>query len=317
MTLPERVRRFPWPLEGDHYRYSVNVEPAPRAHRTAAGEWGGAVLDFNASYETELAERAAILDRDPGRHVELGHMRAATWDALLHLLTEAAATDPAMALTRCGDREFHWENARLGVSRRFRFGDEESLGEPPLRFAASQVQDDVVLLDEREGRLFADAGVVTFASNWSIRFVLGMSFTELHGPVPRDFADGAIPRAERFLLGMRPGDCYRRLNWSSTVGHRLDASLETYDEWGAERGRLDDIGATLHLRVEVQHLIRLPMSGSIMFLIRTHLLPMRELALVPAWREQFAAVLAELPDEMADYKGYGEIRPELLEWLGR
>ena len=163
----------------------------PIVLRTAAGEWGNAVLDFNEAYEPELAERAAIFARDPGRHVELGHMRAASWDALLHLLSEAAATDPAMTLNPRGDREFQWENARLGVARRFRFGDEDSLGEPPLRFAASQVPDDVVLLDEREGRLFADAGVVTFASNWSIRFVLGMSFTELHGPVPRDFADGA------------------------------------------------------------------------------------------------------------------------------
>ncbi|RRO18020.1 DUF3445 domain-containing protein [Saccharopolyspora rhizosphaerae] len=316
MTLPERVQRFPWPLEGDRYRYSVNVEPAPRAHRTAAGEWGGTVLDFPSSYEDEIAERAAILTRDPGRHVELEHMRTAAWDALLHLLTEASDTDPAMTLSRCGDRGFHWHNARLGVSRRFRFGDEDSLGEPPLRFAASQVQDDVVLLDERDGRLFADAGVVTFASNWSIRFVLGMSFAELHGPVPRDFADGAIPRAEEFLLGLQPGDCYRRLNWSSTAGHRLDASLESYDEWGVERARLDDLG-DLHLRVEVQHLVRLPLSGSIMFLIRTYLLPMREVALVPAWREQFATVLAELPDEMADYKGYGEVRPALLGWLRR
>ncbi|WP_406689743.1 DUF3445 domain-containing protein [Saccharopolyspora sp. ID03-671] len=317
MILPERVRRFPWPLEGDHYRYSVNVEAAPRAHRTAAGEWGGTVLDFHADYEAELAERAAILRRDPGRHVELPHMREAGWDALLHLLAEAAATDPAMTLSSTGDREFRWENGRLGVTRRFRVGDEDSLGESPLRFAASQVNDDLVLLDERAGRLFADAGVVTFASNWSIKFVLGMSFTDLHGPVPRDLADGAIPRAERFLLGLQPGDCYRRLNWSSTVGHRLDASLETYDEWGAERGSVGDLGEALHLRVEVQHLIRLPLTGSILFLIRTYLLPMRELVLVPAWREQFATVLAELPDEMADYKGYGEIRPELLAWLRR
>ena len=59
----------------------------------------------------------------------------------------------------------------------------------------------------------------------------------------------------------------------------------------------------LHLRVEVQHLIRLPHTGALMFLIRSYLLPLRDIAQVPAWRERFGQVLAELPEDMAEYKG--------------
>ena len=64
----------------------------------------------------------------------------------------------------------------------------------------------------------------------------------------------------------------------------------------------------LHLRVEVQHLIRLGVSNAICFLVRTYMLSLRELATVPEWRERFAAVLAELPDDMADYKGLTRFR---------
>jgi dimethylamine monooxygenase subunit A len=40
-----------------------------------------------------------------------------------------------------------------------------------------------------------------------------------------------------------------------------------------------------------------------MFLIRTYLASLAELAAVPGWRQRFGRVLAELPDDMADYKG--------------
>ncbi len=50
-------------------------------------------------------------------------------------------------------------------------------------------------------------------------------------------------------------------------------------------------------------MIRLPGSGAILFLIRTYMLSLRELAAVPAWGARFAAVLRELPQDMVDYKG--------------
>jgi len=52
-----------------------------------------------------------------------------------------------------------------------------------------------VLLDQREGSLWADAGIVTFAADWSMRFDVGMRFLEVHGPVPRIHEEGIITRA--------------------------------------------------------------------------------------------------------------------------
>ena len=71
---PSRVRSFPWPFTGDSYRYSANVEPAPKRRCTVTGAWGGTILDLDNQYEAELAERHAILQRDSSRFVELPHV---------------------------------------------------------------------------------------------------------------------------------------------------------------------------------------------------------------------------------------------------
>ncbi|MGY2128627.1 heme-dependent oxidative N-demethylase family protein [Blastococcus sp. SYSU DS0617] len=317
IALSPRVARFPFPFATDSYRYSTNVEPARRSAATVAGEWGAGVLDVDDDYAVELAVRRAVLAADPTRCQELPHMRVASWDALTTLLPELAATCPGTALHRDGER-WTWRNAVLGTERSFTVGDDASLPEGPLALLGSQIQEDVVLLDQREGALWADAGLVTFAADWSMGFDVGMRFLEVHGPVPRVHEAGVVQRAEQFLMRLQSGQEYRRTNWTMTVDRRLDTSTETYAEWGRDRRLVVDDPALpdrLHLRVEVQHLIRLGVSNAICFLVRTHLLSLRELATVPEWRQRFAAVLAELPDDMADYKGLTRFRGPAVAWL--
>lgn len=69
--------------------------------------------------------------------------------------------------------------------------------------------------------------------------------------------------------------------------------------------------------MEVQHLIRLGASGAIMFLVRTHMLPFTDIVLVPEWAQRLHAVLSELPDDMAEYKGITRIRQPGIDWLAR
>jgi hypothetical protein len=315
---PPHVARFPFPFPTDTYRYSTNLQPAARPLRTAAGSWGEDVLDLDGGYEAEARLCEQVLDRDPGRCQELPHMRPASWDALLFLLRELAQVDPEhMRLDRAGDR-YHWVNRRLGIERDFVIGDDATLPEGPLRFVGPQVQDDLVLLDQRDGALWADAGLVTFAADWSMRFDVGMSFLEVHGPVPRIHPERIISRAQQFLMRLKLGEAYRRTNWTMTVDRRLDTSTETYPEWGPDRRKVlteGDLGERLHLRTEVQHLLRLPLTGTVLFLIRTYLISFADIATVPQWRARTAAVLAELPDDMADYKGLTRYRAAAVEWL--
>ncbi|MFW0782929.1 DUF3445 domain-containing protein [Gordonia sp. CPCC 206044] len=323
-TVPARgprVRHFPFPFTDDTYRYSTNVEPSGDGVTTAAGRWGDTgFLDVDVDYTYQLDERATILAADATRHAVLPHMVPACWDAMLTIMRELAATRPdAFGLELDGDR-WHWWNGVLGIDHAFVYGDDTTLPTDPLAYVCAQIQEDVVLLDQRDGQLFADAGVVTFAADWSFGFDVGMSFLEIHGPVPRVREEGVITRAHEFIKRLQPHRPYRRTNWTMTIGRRLDVSTERYPDWGPDRamvGHIDDdaFGRLVHLRVEVQHLVRLPDSGAIMFLIRTHLLSLEELATVEQWRTRTAAVLAELPDDIADYKGVIKYRHRAAEWL--
>lgn len=320
VSAPDLVASFPFPYTADSYRYSTNIAPARAVVTTATGQWGERVVDIDSEYTREIAERRDILAADPSRHAVLPHMRIACWDTMLTLMAELAGSYPAtMSLSRDGDT-WCWRNELLGIAQEFVVGDESSLPCDPLAYIAGQVQEDIVLLDQRDGDLFADAGVVTFAAGWSFGFDVGMTFLEIHGPVPRLRETGVITRAREFLMRLQTGGIYRRTNWSMTVGRRLDVSTEALPQWLPDRAHLDTVdddtfGRLIHLRVEVQHLIRLPESGAICFLIRSYMLPLIDIASVDEWRSRTAAVLAELPDDMVDYKGLSPYRDRAVTWL--
>jgi hypothetical protein len=321
-ALPRRVRDFPFPLSAGAYRYSANVEPAPARRSTEAGAWGETVMNAGPDYEDFTAERAAILARRPGMLVTAPHMRAAGWDALRYVMRRLAADYPAdFALAEDG-RRWHWANRRLDVAGDFTAGDDATLPCGPLEYIGRQAAEDLVLLDRREGRLHADAGLVTFASGWSFPFTAGMSFAEIHGPVPRASADGVFARAEALLAALEPGQCLRRVNWGLQAGRALDRSLENHAAWTAEAAEVmatdgAEFGARVSLRVEVQHLVGLGASDAVLFLIDTRLLPLASLAAVPAWAGRLAAVLEELPADIAGYKGITALRPRVIGWLRR
>jgi hypothetical protein len=152
-------------------------------------------------------------------------MAAAAWDAMLTIMRDLAAGYPdRMSLERIDVSTYRWRNTDLGIDDTFAFADGVSLPAEPLRDVCAQIQEDVVLLDQREGQLWADAGVVTFAANWSFGFDVGMSFLRIHGPVPRIHRERIITRAQDFLLRLEPGESYRRTNWSLTVDGKLDTA---------------------------------------------------------------------------------------------
>jgi dimethylamine monooxygenase subunit A len=317
VTLPDDVAGYPFPLPHPTYRVSANVEAAGTARPTEAGSWGAGMLHVGPDHHAVVGLRAAILEREPRRFVAAPHARAASWDAMLWLLERMARERPAEAsLERDGDR-YRWRNRRLGITREFVFGDDSSLPEHPVTFAGRQVEEDVVVLGDRDGRLWLDAGMVVFASVWSIGFVAGMSFAELHSPVPGDEARRVFERAERFLRGLHPGDAYRRLNWGLQLDARPDLSLDAFPTWGPRRAALDvaDPGREVHLRTEVQHLVRLPLTGSVLFLIGIRPLPLERVALVPAWAARLRSVLETLDPDTTGYKDLEVLGPLAAAWL--
>ncbi|MBN9756379.1 hypothetical protein Ae706Ps2_1152 [Pseudonocardia sp. Ae706_Ps2] len=314
------VDDYPFPLPHPTYRISANVEPAGVERRSEAGSWGGRILHDGPDRPAVAAERASILDREPARFVAAPHARASCWDACLYLLGRLAAEQPGTCtLTRIPGRAGGWRfrDTATGTDREFVFGDDATLPEHPLRWVSRLVAEDVVVLGARDDALWLDAGAVAFASVWSIGFDAGMSFRELHGPVPGNGPGGVFERAERFLLRLHPGEAYRRLNWGLQPDDHRDLSLDAAPHWQPARTRLDltDPGRQIHLRTEVQHLVRLPLTGAVLFLIGIRLLPLDGVAQVPAWRSRLASVLETLPPEVAEYKELEPLASIAAEWL--
>ncbi|HEY0938284.1 MAG TPA: DUF3445 domain-containing protein [Trebonia sp.] len=317
------LRDFPFPLTRDAYRYSANLQPAGLRQETEAGAWGETVTRSGPDYGELIAARDRILATDPGRLIRDPALLAAEWDTLRYLMRRLAAEHPRDFEYAETPGRARWVNRRLRSAADFTPGDPATLPCGPLEFIGRQVTEDLVLLDEREGHLWADAGLVTFASGWSFPFVAGSSFQEIHGPVPRANADGVFTRAEAFLLRLPPGEACRRVNWAFQPYRVLDHSLDAAADWMPAAARFpatatdDDIARQVYLRVELQHLVRLETSGAVLFLIDTRFLALAELARVPAWAARLLAVLAELPDDIADYKGLGELRPRVIDCLRR
>ena len=315
------LHRLPWPFaEGEEtFRYSVNVEPAPRFTPTAAGHWGQHMVDLGDDYREQMALRRAILAADPGRLQVLPHTGPASWDMLLHLMRSLAGSYPEhMHLEQRGDT-YRWRNDVLGVEQEFVLGDDSTLPEHPLRYIGCQVPDDLLLVTERAGQLWFDAALVTSSADWSVKFDIGMSLDEIHRPVPGLTSSGLTSRAQQFMMKIPVGQVYRRVNWTlSAVGNRRrDTSLETRPLWMHEAPALIEDGdfSQVQLRIELEHLARLPMTGAVTFNIRTYMVSLADIATVPTWAAQLAAVVDELPQEIAEYKGIDSYRHRAMDWL--
>ena len=311
---PEGIRRFPLPFPEDDYMYSVNIEPHTRG---ASGSVLEFAFDVDEHYVAECRERAVVLEAEPLRYQALPHMMSAQWDCL-ELIMESLARDYPrhFSLERQGNR-WHWINRPLCIDETFIFGEPDSLPREPLDFITRQAQGDFVVMDQREGDLWTEAGMVTTPADWSLDFDIGMTFKEWHGPVPLAHELGVFDRALKFLLNLRLGQPVRRLNWTMTVNPRLDTSPERYPMWGPDRAAVtaQNVADLVHLRVELQGLWRLPRSNAVLFGIRCYLISVRELATIPKWARRVHRALKGLHPALVDYKGLSRYRDTVVEWL--
>lgn len=314
---PHAIRRFPFPFHEDRYMYAVNIEP-----HTLPGPKGSVVefaFDVDEHYVSEMRDRELVLRQDPLRCQALPHMMPAQWDLLELIMVSFARDYPEhFSLERDGDR-WRWVNRPLGIDQHFVFGDALTLPYEPMEYVTRQAQGDWVIVDQRDGNLWMDAGMVTTQADWSLDFDIGMNFFEWHGPVPLAHELGVFERALKYLMQVRVGSPVRRLNWTMTVNPLLDTSPERYPVWGPDRTTVtaDNVAQKVHLRVELQSFWRLPRSNALLFPIRCYLIKLEELATVPKWARRLPRVLKSLPQELVDYKGLTRYRDLAVAWLSQ
>ena len=200
---PAGIRALPVPVP----RGQLHVRGQHRAAhaRAASGSAYEHPIDVDEHYVAEMRDRALVLAEDPLRCQSLPHMT-------LRRLGPARAAHGVpgqvypehFALERDGDR-WHWINRPLGIDDTFTFGDASTLPYGPMEYITRQSQGDFCIVDQRDGNLWMDAGMVTTQADWSLDFDVGMNFMEWHGPVPLAHEIGVFDRALKFLLNLQPG----------------------------------------------------------------------------------------------------------------
>ncbi|MCM3123620.1 DUF3445 domain-containing protein [Mesobacillus sp. AQ2] len=309
MVSIENKHPFPYPFgEQDVYRYSNNAVPLnpPIA------------IEVTKSYLEDIKLKRELLINHPKRcYHSMPHTLDAQWEVLDLILHQLASFYPENYQLVANNDHWIFTNQLTGENHSFIFGNQATLDVEPLDFVGRHVQEDLILMMQRDGDLFLDAGQLCFPANWSLYFDAGMSFKEIHTPIP-GFKYGSLDeRILQFLMRIEAGSPWWRKNWSLMAGDRLDTSLETFAEWGKARKNVtkENAGELVHLRVEVQKLFRLPKSNGILFTIHTHMLPLESLIQHTPWLKQFSAILKELPEFIAEYKGISLYRNSVLEYL--
>ena len=258
-----------------------------------------------AAYASELDLKDQILARDEGTYFQCPpDALPLAWETLTILLQDMARHNPEHFSLRVEPDRWRWENRLLGQSIDFVPGRPETLPRQPLDWIGRQVQEDLVLMGtEATGAMVCRAGHVCFPSQWSLQEKIGLTFPQIHEPVP-GFAESAGPASDRLLRGLKVGRPVERCGWSLLPTDRLDLAPSTREEWrhASEGAASLDPGDRCFFRIERQTLSRLPGTGGVLFTIRTYLAPLRELAADPFRRRRLLAVLQDIPASMRRYK---------------
>jgi hypothetical protein len=188
--------------------------------------------------------------------------------------------------------------------------------EHPLSIAGRLVQEDLAMLVPRDGKLVFGGGSVCFPNRWDLASKLGSSMTEVHAPVSRLNEQLAGP-IDDFFARLSVDRPFWRLGWGVLD---TDDPYQPVDGTAAVSPPLPApgdpaTGDRLFLRVERETLRRFPITDAVLFTIRTYIRPLTHLASRPEDAARLADALANLPDDVADYKRVVELSDAACQWL--
>ena len=192
-----------------------------------------------------------------------------------------------------------------------------SMGEPPttetgvdaLVDAASRVADDLCIIQSDTNGVPVLTGAVVCAPNrWVLSEKIGGSMAAIHDPVARYDVDLDSP-VSAMMLRLTADRPVWRINWGISNHPALFQPV-------APPVTLDMPTDAMWLRIEWQTLRRLPVTGAVLFTIRTYQQQLsdfmtRDYAVV----HDFADLIFKIPDDVAAYKGIAPYRDNLYNYL--
>jgi dimethylamine monooxygenase subunit A len=175
----------------------------------------------------------------------------------------------------------------------------------PLDLAARLVQEDLIIMlpaEEKRPGWWLAAGSVAFPSRWNLKEKFGKTMDVIHSPVPF-YKEQLQVSTNDFFDRMPINEIFSRRNWSihNNPSLRQDGTENT-SEKPSNKITSVNAGENLWLRVERQTLRKLKETDAILFTIRIHLRPLKEVVKFKGIVYRLTRALSTLPPEMQTYK---------------
>jgi hypothetical protein len=281
------------PFADGRFRLALGLMPLKPA------EW----IEIDAGLARDLAEKRALAET---RHGEVFATRADAAEPSAELLALLADHLP----------RHHAGTFRIagGTLHNFATGEDWDVAHPPLHpldLAGRLVQEDFCLLVSVGGCYVLAGASLAAPARWRLADKLGKPLVDIHAPVP-GYDDTLGTPVDRLFATMKPDRIVWRLNWS------IVDDPARFQPVSIPVGRpvtAENAGAALWLRVERQTLRKLPLTGAVVFTIRTHITRLDRAIETAPHAAALAASLRSMPEPMQDYKNIAPVAQALLAWL--
>ena len=96
-------------------------------------------------------------------------------------------------------------------------------------------------------------------------------------------------------------------------------NLNRTSDWGHERTTVtaENVAQKVYLRVELQIMDRMPRSNALLFVIRTYLISLEDIATNPEWAKRMHRAMKTLPQPLIDYKGLTRYHHLVVDYLAQ
>ncbi len=300
-----------FPLHDDTFKMAMGVQVLHDANFIEIDQ---------ASYRDELALKQTLLTDEYEQYYQsLPGTEPLQWEVIALLLPSMAQRYPEYFTLTIDGRGWTWHNRLLGQETHFIYEETESLPLPPLDWLGRQVQEDLLILDGNEtSGMPLVAGQLCFPNAWCLDDKIGLSFLDIHQPVPL-FASYLGRSSSLLLARLKAGRPVWRLNWSIKATSRLNLLPRFLAEevQACHNLSLENVGERCFLRIERQTLSRLPKTNGILFTVRTYQASIAHVANTAEHARRIASVVRTMPHDVLIYKGMAPFAKLLLEFLER
>ncbi|MEY3407189.1 MAG: hypothetical protein RL038_250, partial [Actinomycetota bacterium] len=260
-------------------------------------------LEVDEHRISELAEKAKLQSRLDAIHAVLDVAQPAVSEVYQLVLSNLA--------------EFHDDVFEIDFDQKSILDKQRNIrstAAKPLLALGEQLQEDFCIMSPYEGEWILSAAILYSPSRWQLLEKIGKNLNGIHTPVP-EYENRLGKAVEQLFDRLEVGKPVWRTNWTI-----LDnpINFQPAPPSLAERKQLTDLNLLdeLHFRVERQTLLKLPITGHVVFTIRTYVNTLQELLLAKAEnRELLLTNLQTTSDEHVEYRGWQEIKPRLIEYL--